>query len=204
MEEIYAVGGSLALAITLNNEQATGKAGRVYIDAFCDSHNIPLHKSSHVNNVDVIEILKNSNIDWLFIIGWSQIASKDVLEAVNLGVLGAHPTLLPVGRGRAAIPWAILKGERETGVTLFKMDEGVDTGLIAGQAKIPLDDEIDASELYEKVNVHVELIRVVIPKIMEGTLSLSPQDESRATYWPGRSLMMVKLICLDQYMMQQD
>ena len=89
MEEIYAVGGSLALAITLNNEQATGKAGRVYIDAFCDSHNIPLHKSSHVNNVDVIEILKNSNIDWLFIIGWSQIASKDVLEAVNLGVLGA-------------------------------------------------------------------------------------------------------------------
>ena len=72
--------GELALAITLNNEQATGKAGRVYIDAFCDSHNIPLHKSSHVNNVDVIEILKNSNIDWLFIIGWSQIASKMYLR----------------------------------------------------------------------------------------------------------------------------
>jgi methionyl-tRNA formyltransferase len=187
MEAIYEAGGEITLAITLNDDQANAKSGRVYIDSFCNTRNINLHKSSHVNNQDVVDIINANDIDWLFIIGWSQIASKDVLNSVNLGVLGAHPTLLPIGRGRAAIPWAILKEENETGVTLFKMDEGVDTGLIAGQVKIPLRADINATELYRLVDLaHIDLVRDVIPKILSNSLSLTKQDESQATYWPGR------------------
>src|SRR5690554_2083 len=130
MEAIYEANGKLALAITLNDDQARQKSGRVYLDEFCKRKSIPLMKSSHINNKDVIDSIKEADLDWLFIIGWSQIASKELLETPKNGTLGMHPTLLPCGRGRASIPWAILKGLDTTGVTLFKLDEGVDTGPI--------------------------------------------------------------------------
>ena len=128
MEAIYEIGGELDLVITLEDSQAADKSGRVYLDKFCKTKNIHLFKSSHINNEVCEKIIKEYKIDWLFIIGWSQIAKPHILNAPVNGTLGIHPTLLPQGRGRAPIPWAIIKGLRETGVTLFKLDEGVDTG----------------------------------------------------------------------------
>lgn len=187
MEAIYEAGGSLVFAMTLEDEQAKNKSGRVYIDDFCNEHGIYLHKSTHVNNEDVIRAVKSYELDWLFIVGWSQIASKELLEAPKKGALGIHPTLLPVGRGRAAIPWAIIKGLDKTGVTLFKLDEGVDTGKIVDQVEIPLDDKTTATALYSEVNkAHIQLIRKAIPRLMRNDLRLIVQDESKATEWSGR------------------
>lgn len=187
MEAIYAVGGNLRLAITLSDDRAAEKSGRVYLDDFCQHKNIPLIKCTNVNDDLVIDAIKKNDLDWLFIIGWSQIAEKVLLDAPRLGVLGMHPTLLPEGRGRAAIPWAILKKLPKTGVTLFKLDEGVDTGPIAGQRQIPMTDGITASELYEMVNLaHIELIKEVIPKVFGGQLNLRAQDHLSATVWEGR------------------
>jgi methionyl-tRNA formyltransferase len=81
---------------------------------------IPLYKLNNINDADVAEVLKKYEIDWLFIIGWSQIASADFLKVPNKGVIGAQPMLLPTGRGRAAVPWVILKGLEKTGVTFLK------------------------------------------------------------------------------------
>lgn len=119
--------------------------------------------------------------------GWSQIAGRAVLDAPNLGVLGMHPSLLPEGRGRAAIPWAILKGLTVTGVTLFRMDEGVDTGVILHQVKIPIEDREDAGSLYAKVcAAHREAIRYSYPCLKSWGAVYIKQDESRATVWPQR------------------
>jgi methionyl-tRNA formyltransferase len=187
MEAIYKSGGRLDFAITLPDDKALNKSGRVFIDDFCSSHGIPLFKSAHVNNSDVIKQIKRADLDWLFIIGWSQIASQDVLDAPNKGVLGMHPTLLPEGRGRAAIPWAILKSLDRTGVTLFKMDHGVDTGPIAAQIEIPLSTATTATQLYDYVDAaHVQLIKMTVPLILEDRLELRPQNDSLATEWPGR------------------
>jgi methionyl-tRNA formyltransferase len=187
MEAIYESGGKLCFAMTLPDDRAVAKSGRVFIDDFCSIHNIPLFKSAHVNNTDVIQAIKGADIDWLFIVGWSQIASIEVLGAPRRGVLGMHPTLLPVGRGRAAIPWAILKGLEKTGVTLFKMDQGVDTGPIAAQVDIPVLPDMTAADLYQAVDIaHVQLIRKVIPLLLMDRLHLVPQDESKASIWPGR------------------
>lgn len=187
MEAIYDIGGKLCLAITLPDDKAVGKSGRVYLDEFCSKHEINLLKSEHVNNLDVIAAVKRAEIDWLFIIGWSQIAKSEVLAAPRLGVLGVHPTLLPLGRGRAAIPWAILKGLEKTGVSLFKMDEGVDTGPIAMQIEIPLTKSVTATELYSKVEaVHVQLIQNAVTQILDQKLVMTPQDNNIATVWPGR------------------
>ena len=130
MEAFYHSGSKLDFAVTLPDDIAKNKSGRVYIDNFCKQNDIPLFKYESINNKTLIETIRKKNIDWLFVIGWSQIASKDFLNSTKKGVIGMHPTLLPEGRGRASIPWAILKNLDRTGVTMFKMDEGVDSGPI--------------------------------------------------------------------------
>lgn len=187
MEAIYEAGGKLDLAVTLPDDRAVNKSGRVYLDRFCARQGIPLYKSPHVNDAGVIEAVKSARLDWLFIIGWSQIAGRELLSVPRKGVLGIHPTLLPQGRGRAAIPWAILKGLPKTGVTLFKLDEGVDTGPIVAQLEIPLSARTTATDLYREVELaHVALLRDAVPKLLDGSLPLIEQDNARATEWPGR------------------
>ena len=187
MEAIYSNGGNLNLVITLKDDMGVKKSGRIYLDEFCKLHNIDLHKCNHINESNCIDIIKLKQIDWLFIIGWSQIASNEILSSTNLGVIGAHPTLLPKGRGRASIPWAIIKKLNKTGVTLFKLDKGVDTGAIIDQIEIPMHDNINATELYEAINqAHVNLIDTVIPKLLSNSIKLTEQNNLNATHWPGR------------------
>lgn len=187
MEAIYTANGKLDLIITLPDDKAVKKSGRIYVDDFAKKNKIPVIKSAHVNDDQVIDALKKHNIDWLYIIGWSQIASKEVLNAANKGAIGAHPTLLPQGRGRAAIPWAIIKGLNKTGVSFFSMDEGVDTGLILGQEVIPIEKNETATILYEKVNdAHTTLIKNLHPKLELDEVKGVKQDEQEASYWEGR------------------
>jgi methionyl-tRNA formyltransferase len=187
MNAIYEVGGKLDLAVTLPDHQARAKSGRIYLDDFCEANGIPLVKSRNVNDPAIVDAVKAAKIDWLFIIGWSQIARQAILDAPRIGALGIHPTLLPEGRGRAPIPWAILKGLPRTGVTLFKLDEGVDTGPILDQAAIPVRPDTTATTLYAATEeVAVNLIRAAFPKIMAGTLAPQAQDEAKASVWEGR------------------
>ena len=188
IKAIYEEGYDIKLAVTLNSDRAIDKSGRVYLDDFCAKKSIKLEKCDHINDTHISLAIRRADIDWLFIVGWSQIAGSDTLSSVNLGVFGMHPSLLPVGRGRAAIPWAILKELTETGVTLFKMDEGIDTGLIVDQLVIPLHNRIDATELYSLVRVaHVALVKNILPHLMSGSVCFEVQDDSRATKWPGRT-----------------
>lgn len=187
MEAIYDVNGTLDLIISIPDEKAKKKSGRIYVDDFASKHKIPVIKSNHVNDVAVIEAIKAHDIDWLFIIGWSQIASKEVVETPNIGTIGAHPTLLPIGRGRAAIPWAIIKGLDVTGVSFFKMNEGVDTGLILKQEEVPIQSSETALTLYNKVNTaHEILIKKLFVDLQNNNIEGKIQDESKATYWEGR------------------
>jgi methionyl-tRNA formyltransferase len=176
------------LLITLHDHNSKSKSGRIYLDQISQEHNTELLKINHINDSEVIEKIKEKEIDWLFIIGWSQIASEETINAPKLGIIGAHPTLLPEGRGRAAIPWAIIKGLKQTGVTFFNMDQGVDTGDILTQQIIPIEERETATTLYKKVDeAHVCLFLDTLPKLNSGNYSLQKQDESKATYWEGRT-----------------
>ena len=187
LEEIYDLGGSVDLLMTLHDDRAVNKSGRIYLDEFAQEHDVSLMKIRHVNDEDAVSAVRDHEIDWLFIIGWSQIAGRDMLGAPTRGVVGMHPTLLPVGRGRAAVPWAIIKGLDKTGVTMFVLDEGVDTGAILGQVEVPIETYEDASSLYDKVNAaHRELMRIVWPSLVNDSVNAVAQDEALATEWPGR------------------
>ncbi len=187
IEEIYRLNYKIDLVITLKDDLAKNKSGRVFLDKFCNYHNIPLLKVNHINEINTIKDIQNFNLDWLFIIGWSQIANNKVLAIPKFGVLGMHPSLLPVGRGRASISNAILKSLDFTGVTFFKLVEEVDAGPILSQVRIAMSASIDATKLYEKIQIaHVELLRKSIKKIMNNEAKFIEQDHSKATFWEGR------------------
>jgi methionyl-tRNA formyltransferase len=188
MEAIYSVNGKLDLIMTIPDEKSKNKSGRIYIDDFAKKHDIPVVKINHINDKEAIEALKLFDIDWLFLIGWSQIATSNLIETPKEGVIGAHPTLLPEGRGRAAIPWAIIKGNDKTGVTFFMMDEGVDTGMILGQEIVHIDNGETATSLYQKINqAHEILIKKLYFNLKNRTVMGIVQDDSKATYWEGRT-----------------
>lgn len=188
MDEIIRVGGTLNLAVTLEDQRSANKSGRVWIDDFCSENVIPLVKIRNINDVDAVKAIQSHSLDWLFIIGWSQIAGPEILSSTRRGVIGMHPTLLPVGRGRAAIPWAILRGLAETGVTMFQLDDGVDTGPIIAAEHLPLGINETATSLYERVaNAHRTLIRLNWADFMADCVTALPQDEELASVWPGRS-----------------
>lgn len=188
IEAIHSIGGSFSLFITLKDSQAATKSGRIYLDQISKSSGTPLVKVGHINDKKSIDEIKRANLDWLFVVGWSQIANSKVLALPRLGVLGMHPTLLPQGRGRASIPWAIIKGLSETGVTLFKLDNGVDTGPILSQIKISIKRSETATSLYKLIaNAHCDLIKNVwLNNLMPNIISLRYQDDNNATTWPGR------------------
>jgi methionyl-tRNA formyltransferase len=188
IEEMLAAGAPLAMLMTLRDDVAPNKSGRVFLDDIAASHGIPLVKVRNINEAESLAAIREADLDWLFIIGWSQIARADVLSAPRLGALGIHPTLLPVGRGRASIPWAIIKALPETGVTLFRLDEGVDTGPILGQERLALAPDETATTLYARVvDAHRTLIRAHLSSLLDGSARAEAQDERHATVWPGRT-----------------
>lgn len=187
IEKIYQIGGKLDVLITLHDEKAKKKSGRIYLDDFGKKQNIPVVKINHINDKDAADVIVQYDLDWLFIIGWSQIASVELINSPKKGCIGMHPTLLPIGRGRAAIPWAIIKGLDKTGVSMFVLDEGIDTGPILGQYEIPIAAEETSTILYDKVErAHEILMGDVFPKLSDDTYCTTIQDESLATIWVGR------------------
>ncbi len=187
LQEIYALGGAVDVVITLNDHQSRHKSGRVFMDEFCVRHGAPLLKVGNMNDASSVQAVRDCGLDWIFVVGWSQIAQRAFLDASRAGSLGMHPTLLPSGRGRAAVPWAILSGLTETGVSLFKLDEGVDTGPVALQERLAIGHDETATALYARVaDAHRRLIARAWPLLVEDTLAFTPQDDTLATVWSGR------------------
>jgi methionyl-tRNA formyltransferase len=187
MEAIYRAGGRLDFAMTLRDDLALAKSGRVRLDDFCATHAVPLQKIANINDAEAIAAVREMDLDWLFVVGWSQLAKADLLASTRRGVLGMHPTLLPVGRGRAPIPWVILLGLPQTGVTLFQMDLGVDSGPIIAQTTIAVGPRETATDLYAKVaDAHAALLRDHWQAFVDDRLQPQAQDESRATVWLSR------------------
>jgi methionyl-tRNA formyltransferase len=188
IKTLYQCGETMEVLITLHDHKGTKKSGRIYLDEFSHEHKIELVKTNHINSPEVLNAIKKHQIDWLFIIGWSQIAATHILKAPKFGCIGIHPTLLPEGRGRAAVPWAIIKGLSQTGITMFRLDEGVDTGEIIAQQVIPIQDDETATSLYNKVNTaHETLMASICPKILNNNLQFKKQDHSQSTYWEART-----------------
>lgn len=188
LEEIERMGGAPDLLITLSDETAKKKSGRVYLDDYADRLGITLVKVKNINEPEVTDIIRKANLDYLLVIGWSQIVGPQIFSLINCGLFGMHPTLLPQGRGRAPIPWTIIKGLTHSGVSMFEIRPDVDSGDIVGVEEFNISPVETSKTLYEKARkAHIRLIRNTWPFLTKGTLSGQPQDETKASYWPKRN-----------------
>lgn len=188
LDELISLSLPPSLLITLRDHDAQSKSGRVYLDQLACDQGVELVKVANINDPHALNAIRSSRLDWLFIIGWSQIARAEILQLPRRGVIGIHPTLLPEGRGRAPIPWAILKSLTVTGVTMFQLDEGIDSGPIIDSIELPVAGDETATSLYDRVNTaHRTLIRQAVTKLRDPEFVPTPQDSTRATEWPART-----------------
>jgi len=119
-------------------------------------------------NKDVDKIRK-INPDLIIVGGWQQLLSKEILEIPKLGAIGFHSSLLPKYRGRAPVNWAIIMGERKTGITMFYLTPNADDGDIIAQKEIEILFNDDCNSIYKKSAIFgAELIKEYLPLIEKG------------------------------------
>lgn len=142
---------------------------------------LPLRQPARISEVSD-EI---SEHDALVVAAYGQILRPDTLYAAREGAWNVHASLLPKYRGAAPIERTIMNGERESGVTIIRMDEGLDTGPIALQRPIPIPPDMTGGELTELLaHLGAEAIVEVLDQIDTGTVNLIEQDSLHATYAP--------------------
>lgn len=137
---------------------------------------------------DEAEHIKRNRPDVIFVLGLSQIIPSHILAIPTMGCIGSHPALLPQNRGRHPIIWAIANGLKKSGITLFWIDEGVDSGDIWGQREFDIDIFDDAASVYEKVKrLSVEILKENIFDLENGKINRFEQDSEKANYWRKRT-----------------
>jgi len=123
------------------------------------------------------------NPDLIVVAAFGQILKPDVLALPPHGCINVHASLLPRWRGAAPIQAAILAGDSQTGVTIMKMDQGVDTGAIINQCPMKIEDDDTAGTLSEKLShLGADLLIETLPRYLSGELKPQLPDESKATY----------------------
>ncbi|WP_380675286.1 methionyl-tRNA formyltransferase [Salinigranum sp. GCM10025319] len=155
--------------------------------AFTEERDVPLHRVESLNTDEWVDRLAGYDPELLFVVGWSRLVERRIIDVPSVAAFGMHPAPLPRGRGRAPIAWSLIKGLDETALTMFHLVEEADAGDIAGQVTIPIDKRDDAASLYEKVvDAGRTLVREVYPQVDAGEVPRTPQDDDAATWWPRR------------------
>jgi len=169
------------------DESLRHRSGYADLGPLCRDYEIPLAVTRDINLPAIIERVRQAEPDYLLVLGWSQIFVDELLSIPRAGCLGLHPTRLPEGRGRAPIPWTLIKGLTASATSMFWLTGDADRGELADQRSFAVTDADDAKSLYEKIAVlQIEQMEEVLPRLLVRRVPRVPQDESRATHWPRR------------------
>ena len=152
------------------------------IKQYCRKLNIPVFQFTKENNKKIFEEVSKTKPDAIIIASYGVILPKKVLEIPPLGCINIHPSMLPKYRGPSPIPSTILNGDYNSGVTLMKLDTGMDTGPIIAQEKFLIDPSHNASDLTEKLfSLGGKLLTKILPDFASGNIQVTPQNDKKAT-----------------------
>ena len=147
------------------------------------TENLTVLQPERARSEAFVAALKDLRPDLIVVAAYGQILPPSVLEIPPLGCLNVHASLLPKYRGAAPIQWAILNDESETGVTIMKMNAGLDTGYVLAQATTPIAPEDDAPSLHDRLaRLGADLLVKTIPDYASGKIIPRPQPVAGATY----------------------
>src|SRR5581483_11659873 len=145
--------------------------------------NLPVLQPERARNPDFINQLRQLQPDLIVVVAYGQILPREILDLPRFGCLNVHTSLLPKYRGAAPIQWAILDDEPETGVTIMKMDAGLDTGDILTQRTTPIRSEDDSRTLHDRLaSLGAELLVPTSRDHTAGRITPRPQPAEGASY----------------------
>jgi methionyl-tRNA formyltransferase len=155
------------------------------IKQIASERKIPCLQPLSLKETGIVDILKSYGADIFVVVAYGRLLTREVLGLPKMLCMNVHGSLLPKYRGAAPVNWAILNGEKETGVTIQKMAVALDAGDIIAQEKMRIDDEENASQLRQRMaQAGAKLLVKVLDKQPSGQFSLIPQDESQVTWAP--------------------
>jgi methionyl-tRNA formyltransferase len=144
---------------------------------------LPVLQPAKARDEQFISQLRELKPDLIVVVAYGQILPQSILDLPKFGCVNVHTSLLPKYRGAAPIQRAIASGETETGVTIMKMDAGLDTGPILSQARMPILPEDNSQTLHDKLaQLGAELLVKTISDFVAGKIQPQPQNNSKATY----------------------
>lgn len=148
-------------------------------------YKIPVYQPVKAREPEFVEKLKKLDPDVIVVVAFGQILSKEILEIPKYGCINGHASLLPMYRGSGPIQWVVINGEKETGITTMRMDEGVDTGDMIEKVVVPIDSKETGGSLFDKLKeVSAQLMVSTLKKIENGTAVYTPQGDGKTCYAP--------------------
>lgn len=145
-------------------------------------HDIPVYQPKRIREAEAVETVRAMNPEVIVVVAFGQIIPKEILEMAPYGCLNVHASLLPAYRGAAPIQWAVLNGDKESGVTIMRMDEGLDTGDMISKVIVPLDKKETSETLFDKLAMEgAKLLVETLPKVASGEAVYEKQPEESPT-----------------------
>ena len=153
---------------------------KVELSEWCIEKNVPF--SIYNTSDDILSLRDETNADFALLAGWYHMVPEKVRNKFSLGCVGLHASLLPKYRGGAPLNWALLNREKETGISLIELDDGVDTGRIYNQKSFFIKDDAYIEDIiYLIEEAAIDLIKECLPRIVDGSL-LPVKQDGEASY----------------------
>lgn len=173
LSAIYDAGHEITAVVTVP-DKPKGRGMKLIpceVKEYAIEKNIKVYQPEKLReNKEIVDTLKDINPDVICVVAYGKIIPKEILEIPKYGCVNLHPSLLPQYRGSAPIQWAILNGDKETGVTTMYLDEGMDSGDIILQTKTLIDKDETSGELWDRLSkIGAELLVETLEKIENKT-----------------------------------
>ncbi len=178
--------GHEILAVVTQPDKPKGRGKEVQMTPVKEKaleYQIPVYQPVKARSPEFVKILSDMAPELIVVIAFGQLLPKSILDIPQLGCVNIHASLLPKYRGASPIQYAVINGEKESGVTTMMMAETLDTGDMLDQETVALDEKETFGSLHDKLsNMGGRLILKTIEKLKEGTASPTPQDDSNTCY----------------------
>ena len=174
------------LAVVTQPDRPKGRGNKLLqtpVKEYALAQGLTVYQPQKVKTSEFVELLHELQPELIVVAAFGQFLSKEILELPKYGCINVHASLLPKYRGAAPIQYAIIKGEKESGVTIMQMDIGMDTGAMLDKVVVPIAENTTMGELHDALREQgATLLLQVIDKIAAGTAVAEPQDDAQATY----------------------
>jgi methionyl-tRNA formyltransferase len=181
LEEGYEVA-----AVFTQPDKPKGRSGKLQpppVKELALQHGLPVYQPERIKDPESARLFQSIGCDLAVVVAFGQILSKENLQTPRLGCVNVHGSLLPKYRGSAPVQWAVIDGQKVSGVTTMLMGEGVDTGDMLLQRELEIGPEETAGELFDRIAVlGAQTLKETLPLLLAGKIIPQPQQESQATH----------------------